>query len=728
MAVALREFWSRLVRAGITEASGCKQIAAAFSETHSGSPPDSAEALVQFLVSSGVLSDYQASRLLGEEEPRLRLGGFVVRSDQPIRPLSHWIPAQTVVREEGQAARRGFLLRVPLTALDATMQTWLRLHAKSSGPCLQGIELSGGASAEDVDKTVEIFSPLPSGQSLWQRLSGTSGLSPKHVLRIGIDVASALATMHDTQVDGGAPLAHGAVGCDSIWITDKKGEIVLLRDPSRPPSTPHHDPALSWIERIEPVAAYAAPELASPGIAATPAADIYSLGCVLYTALLGSRPFAGTESEKLFPQHRFEVPDALRQATEQGADGDPILRVLAYAMAKDPKTRFQTAQAFGDALRKVEQLMPSSDSSLAMRKVVAKPEAPSSQPESKAKPTKTPSATVTSKASGKQATPAADQTSLAREPAASNAVNKNAAPPKTEQSKSKKRSQRKKARESEVSPSVERASKVSPSAAPPIEATASTADNSPASAPPPPPDPSEPPVAEPPIVEAPITEPPVSSSIVEPSAIEASGDADAAPPTRRRRKRKKNRLPILAGMMVVPMLMLGLAIALRGRGPQKPKPRPRPTASAITNVPKVAEARREQVDLEPTKVNGYSIVESDRLLWVPPFDFESQPPSLELLPPGPAGIVSVSLSRLQESADWAPLRTAFQAEVASLTALAASRAGVSESNIRRCTVALFPGKTGWPEVTLAIELADPVPIKTLTDAWKAFESRTPEGA
>lgn len=718
MAVPLREFWSRLVQSGITESSGCKRISAAFSESHSGSPPESSEALAQFLVGTGLLTEFQSKALRGENPPAIRVGGFVMCNDQPPRPLSHWLPAQTVVTEEGQASRHGFLLRVPLSALDGTMQGWLRTHAKVASETLQKIELSGGASAADQEKTVEIFSPLPMGQSLWQRLGTEKTLSPRHTIRIGIDIAAALTKLHQSRAEDNRPLAHGTIGCDHIWITDKKGLIRLLRDPSSAPRSPHNDPALSWIERIEPTAAYAAPELADPGTKATPQSDIYSLGCVLYTALLGQRPFPGTENAKLFPQHRFEVPNPLRQAAEQGADGDPILRVLAYAMAKDPKSRFPSAQAFADALKKVDELLPGSDSTLALQRLASWPAAPPvAPPDHSDVPSPPQSVSGTDPAvgtvTGERASSVVDQAETKPKRQTSNSKTASKPTSKEATSNSAKRNSAPPVPAVESSQSVANPTQAAPSQAAPSKTAPPKAEQSPNT--------EHPKTAE---TEANVPPPPPVAEAEPRSSTEA-----AAAPPRRRRKRKKNRVPILAGMMVMPVLMLGLAIALRGRDPEeKKKPRPRPSASALQNVPSVGEARREEKAPDaPKSVNGYSVVESDRLLWVPPHAFDSGPPSLELLPPGPAGILSVSLARVIESPDWSPLRKAFQTEIEMLVSLAADRAGVSESNIQRCTVALFPGKAGWPEVTLAIELKQPVSIKTLTDRWEAFESRTPEG-
>ena len=126
---------------------------------------------------------------------------------------------------------------------------------------------------------------------------------------------------------------------------------------------------------------------------------------------------------------------------------------------------------------------------------------------------------------------------------------------------------------------------------------------------------------------------------------------------------------------------------------------------------------------QPNRLRGFEIVDSDRLLWVPPYQADSPPPSLELLPPGPAGIVSVSIADLITDDQTQPMRSAFSAEINSLIQLVEQRSGVDRNNLARCTVALFPGRSGWPEIAMAIELAEPVELSTLTDKWNAQESR-----
>ncbi len=68
MSIAISEFWSRLVLSGITDKSGCRGVAAAFSNEHSGAPPEDPIQLADYLVRTGFLTRYQADVLVGTEE------------------------------------------------------------------------------------------------------------------------------------------------------------------------------------------------------------------------------------------------------------------------------------------------------------------------------------------------------------------------------------------------------------------------------------------------------------------------------------------------------------------------------------------------------------------------------------------------------------------------------------------------------------------------------------
>jgi len=93
---------------------------------------------------------------------------------------------------------------------------------------------------------------------------------------------------------------------------------------------------------------YIAPERIR-GIETDARSDLYSAGVVLYEMLTGRLPFSGqTDFELIKAQLEQEAPP-LGQILGTSANGvwDAVVR---KAMAKSPDERFQTAEAFGDAL------------------------------------------------------------------------------------------------------------------------------------------------------------------------------------------------------------------------------------------------------------------------------------------------------------------------------------------------------------------------------------------
>src|SRR5207237_2513439 len=72
------------------------------------------------------------------------------------------------------------------------------------------------------------------------------------------------------------------------------------------------------------------------------AADLYSLGCVIFECLTGESPYAGMDMATAMYAHIHEpIPSA----------GDPGLdELFARALAKDPAGRFPSGQVLADAV------------------------------------------------------------------------------------------------------------------------------------------------------------------------------------------------------------------------------------------------------------------------------------------------------------------------------------------------------------------------------------------
>src|SRR6266699_4504056 len=107
------------------------------------------------------------------------------------------------------------------------------------------------------------------------------------------------------------------------------------------------------IQEISGTVAYMAPEQ----LQGKPrrASDQYSLGIVVYEWLCGDRPFHGSFTE-IYSQHMFTPPPSLDEKLPELPPA--IEEVVLIALAKDPKERFATIQAFATALEKACQAAP----------------------------------------------------------------------------------------------------------------------------------------------------------------------------------------------------------------------------------------------------------------------------------------------------------------------------------------------------------------------------------
>ena len=169
--------------------------------------------------------------------------------------------------------------------------------------------------------------------TLREVLDGAGPLTGPQALHVLRGALLGLVAVH------GAGLVHGDVKPANI-VVDRRGNAMLIdfgltRAAGSKSSRPEGSPA------------YMSPEQGS-GSSTDARSDVYAAGAVLFELLTGRRPYPGDSVDAVVRSHRSDpVPDP-RMVEPDLSDG--LAAVCMRAMAKLPADRFQSAQAFLDAL------------------------------------------------------------------------------------------------------------------------------------------------------------------------------------------------------------------------------------------------------------------------------------------------------------------------------------------------------------------------------------------
>jgi serine/threonine protein kinase len=178
---------------------------------------------------------------------------------------------------------------------------------------------------------------LLEGESLAARIDRAGPMAPAEAARVVAAVADALQAAHS------AGVVHRDVKPGNVFLTSG-GEVKVL-DFGIASAAGEADVTTG---DLLGTAGYLAPERAL-GRPATPAADLYSLGVVLYELLAGRRPFQGGSDIEL----------AMAQVNAQAASlalvapstPPSLVAACERALAKDPAARPPSAAAFARLLR-----------------------------------------------------------------------------------------------------------------------------------------------------------------------------------------------------------------------------------------------------------------------------------------------------------------------------------------------------------------------------------------
>ena len=186
---------------------------------------------------------------------------------------------------------------------------------------------------------------LLEGHSLRDELAASARLDVPTALAIAAQVCAAVAAAHR------AGVVHRDLKPENIFLERRDAglavKVVDFGLAKLEAAVRSRDAAITHEGAVLGTPVYMSPEQCR-GEEADTRSDVYMLGCVFYEMLTGERPFGGKNVWALVYQHVNETP---RRPSEIVPTLDPrIDGALMRALAKDPADRFQTAEAFADAL------------------------------------------------------------------------------------------------------------------------------------------------------------------------------------------------------------------------------------------------------------------------------------------------------------------------------------------------------------------------------------------
>ncbi|HEU4834655.1 MAG TPA: serine/threonine-protein kinase [Pyrinomonadaceae bacterium] len=196
-----------------------------------------------------------------------------------------------------------------------------------------------GQTAEGV---VYIVMELLEGRTLREIVSREAPLETARAISIMLQASDAVAAAHD------AGIIHRDLKPANILITQSADQPAAVKVLDFGIATFSADddedaPALAHTNTVIGTPRYMSPEQHN-GNDLTPAADVYSLGIILYEMLTGMVPFSGSTPAEIAEKHANNPPHSLREIV--AAIPDEVEHDVMHALEKQPADRPANAGEF----------------------------------------------------------------------------------------------------------------------------------------------------------------------------------------------------------------------------------------------------------------------------------------------------------------------------------------------------------------------------------------------
>ena len=190
---------------------------------------------------------------------------------------------------------------------------------------------------------VYIVMELLEGRTLREILSREAPIETARAISIMLQTSEAVAAAHE------AGIIHRDLKPSNIFVTQSAEQPAIVKVLDFGLATVATDKLIDQDSSVVQNNIVAGtPRYMSPeqyrGCDLTPAADVYSLGVILYEMLTGMAPFTGTTPTEIAQKHANDDPHSPREIV--AAIPEDVERVVLHALEKQPGDRPADAAAF----------------------------------------------------------------------------------------------------------------------------------------------------------------------------------------------------------------------------------------------------------------------------------------------------------------------------------------------------------------------------------------------
>jgi len=292
------------------------------------------ETLAEHLISHGVLSRYQGTRLLNGGERGLVLGPY-----QLLAPIARGGMGAVFLARDSRDQR--------LVALKLLPPQKYREEERLLARFRREMEITRKVSHAHLTRTFEtgvlekvyyIAMEYVPGQSLRRKVADVGPLPVSRVARVFSQVSDALQYAH------GLGLIHRDLKPSNIMITPNGHAKILDLGLAliEGEDLPDDKTIVGGKGYVVGTMDYIAPEQVEDPTAVDARADLYSMGCSLYFVLCGQPPFPGGSSRDKIKRHLNDWPELLTDLNPTVPSA--FARLIERLMAKRPEHRPASAE------------------------------------------------------------------------------------------------------------------------------------------------------------------------------------------------------------------------------------------------------------------------------------------------------------------------------------------------------------------------------------------------